>query len=77
MDLKTENDFNKYLSKLNYMVLYPDKQTKFFKSLREIMDEIYVDSSTISKKLTENGGWCFVTCRMNDYTFYIKKMEFD
>ena len=44
MDLKTENDFNKYLSKLNYMVLYPDKKTKFFKSLREIMDEIYVEA---------------------------------
>jgi hypothetical protein len=76
MELNCEEDYNKYLNTLNYLVVYPDKETKFFKSLREIMKEIYVDSSTISKKLSENGDSCYVTCRMNDYIFYIKKMSF-
>ena len=76
MDLITEKDYEKYLNTLNYMVVYPDKVIKFYKSLRDIRSEIYVDSSTISKKLNENGGSCFVTCRINDYTYFIKKLEF-
>jgi len=77
MELKSEDDYNKYLNTLNYLVVYPDKETKFFKSLRDIMNEIYVDSSTISKRLSENDGSCFVTCRMNDYIFYVKRMVYN
>jgi len=76
MDLITEKDYEKYLNTLNYMVVYPDKVIKFYKSLRDIRSEIYVDSSTISKKLNEKNGSCFVTSRINDYTYFIKKLEF-
>ena len=76
MDLITEEDYNKYLETLNYMVVYPDKTIKYYKSLRNIRSDIYVDSSTISKKLNENEGSCFVTCRINDYLYFIKKLDF-
>jgi len=76
MELKSEDDYNKYLDTLNYLVVYPDKKKKFFKSLRDIKNEIYVDSSTISKKLSENGDSCYVTCRINNYVFYVKRMRY-
>tara|TARA_Y100001970_G_scaffold197655_1_gene240438 strand:+ start:1753 stop:1986 length:234 start_codon:yes stop_codon:yes gene_type:complete len=76
MDLITEEDYKKYLETLNYMVVYPDKTIKYYKSLRKIRSEIFVDSSTISKKLNENEGSCFVTCRINDYIYFIKKLDF-
>jgi len=76
MELLREEDYNKYLETLNYMVVYPDKTIKYYKSLRKIRSDIFVDSSTISKKLNENEGSCFVTCRINDYIYFIKKLEF-
>jgi hypothetical protein len=76
MELLREEDYNKYFETLNYMVVYPDKTIKYYKSLRKIRSDIFVDSSTISKKLNENEGSCFVTCRINDYIYFIKKLEF-
>ena len=75
MELLREEDYNKYLETLNYMVVYPDKTIKYYKSLRKIRSDIFVDSSTISKKLNENEGSCFVTCRINDYIYFIKKIS--
>ena len=75
MELNTTRQYERYVKTLNYLVIYPDKSTKFFKSLRNISDDIYVDYSTISKKLS-NSTSCYVTCRINDYMFFIKKMDF-
>jgi len=76
MELNTSTQYEIYLNTLNYLVVYPDKSTKFYKSLRAITDDIYVDSSTISKKLSENDGLCFVISRVNNFMYYIKKMNF-
>jgi hypothetical protein len=75
MELRTTHHFERYFKTLNYLVVYPDKSTKFYKSLRSISSDIYVDYSTISKKLS-NSNNCYVTCRLNDYIFYIQKMCF-
>ncbi len=75
MELNTSNKFESYFKKLNYLVIYPDKSTKFYKSLRNISEDILVDYSTISKKLVDSDN-CYVICRLNNYMFYIKKMNF-
>jgi len=75
MELKRSNEFEIYFKTLNYLVIYPDKTTKFYKSLRKISEDIYVDYTTISKKLKEDES-CYVISRVNNYMFYIKKMDF-
>ena len=75
MELNSSEDFNEYLKTLNYLVVYPDKTTKFYKSLRSISEDIYVDYTTISKRLKDESS-CMVICRLNNFMFYIKKMEF-
>lgn len=75
MELNSSNAFDEYVKKLNYLVIYPDKSTKFYKSLRSISDDIFVDYTTISKKLKEDTS-CIVICRINNLMFYIKKMDF-
>lgn len=74
MELKSSIDFETYLNTLNYLVIYPDKTTKFYKSLRDIMGDIYVDSSTISKKLKDSNN-CYVISRVNNFMYYIRKMD--
>ena len=34
MELNSSNAFDEYVKKLNYLVIYPDKSTKFYKSLK-------------------------------------------
>ena len=75
MELNSSKDFDVYLKNLNYLVVYPDKTTKFYKTLRSISEDIFVDHTTISKRLKEDSS-CTVICRLNNLMFYIKKMEF-
>ena len=75
MDLTNYKEFENYFEQLNYLVVYPDKTTKFYKSLRNISKDIFVDHTTISKKLKEEDS-CYVICRINNFMFFIKKMHF-
>ena len=51
MDITSENEMNLFINKYNYLVVFPDKKPKLYKSLRDIEVEISVAASTISKKL--------------------------
>ncbi len=53
--IRLEKDMEKYVKKYKYLVVFPDKKVELFKSLRDIQESICIDSSTISKKLNNNG----------------------
>jgi hypothetical protein len=67
-----EKDMEKYINKYIYLVIFPDKKIELFKSLRDIQNSICVDSSTISKKLS-NGENMF-SAKGTDYVFYISRL---
>ena len=65
-----EKDMQDYLNKYKYIVVFPDKKVELYKSLRDIQNDISIDSSTISKKL-KNKEHMF-TPKGSEYIFYIK-----
>ena len=71
MDITSENEMNKFINKYNYLVVFPDKKPKLYKSLRDIEDEISVAASTISKKLKESNS-CMCQSRGTEFYFFIQ-----
>lgn len=67
-----ERDMEKYINKYKYLVVFPDKKVELFKSLRDIQQSISIDSSTISKKLS-NDEHIFIA-KGSQYIFYIKQV---
>ena len=49
MELDTENKMMDFVRTLKYLVVFPDKKTQIYRSLRDISEDICVDYSTISK----------------------------
>ncbi len=72
MELDTENKMMNYVRKLKYLVVFPDKKTEIYSSLREISLDISVDYTTISKKL-KDGGDIFVS-QATGFIFWIQKI---
>ena len=72
MELDTEDKMMNYIRKLKYLVVFPDKKTQIYGSLREISIDICVDYSTISKKL-KDGGDIFVS-KATNFIFWIQKI---
>ncbi len=70
---KTEKEITDHIKKNNYLVLFPDKKVELFSSLRKIQEAIQVDSSTISKKLSNNEH--IVISRLTKFVFYITKLS--
>jgi|UniRef100_A0A6C0C4N2 hypothetical protein len=70
MDIETETQMNKFINKYNYLVIFPDKNPKLFKSLRDIEDEISVAASTISKKLKESNS-CICQSKGTAFYFFV------
>tara|TARA_B110000977_G_scaffold63674_1_gene86615 strand:+ start:1698 stop:1916 length:219 start_codon:yes stop_codon:yes gene_type:complete len=68
--ITNEIDMEKYVNKYKYLVVFPDKKVELFKSLRDIQESISIDSSTISKKLSNNEH--IFIAKDSQYTFYIK-----
>jgi len=67
-----ERDMEKYVNKYKYLVVFPDKKGELFKSLRDIQECISIDSSTISKKLSNNEH--IFIAKGSQYIFYIKQV---
>jgi hypothetical protein len=67
-----ERDMEKYVNKYKYLVVFPDKKGELFKSLRDIQESISIDSSTISKKLSNNEH--IFIAKGSQYIFYIKQV---
>tara|TARA_B110000444_G_C18684577_1_gene521344 strand:- start:478 stop:732 length:255 start_codon:yes stop_codon:yes gene_type:complete len=71
---KTEM-MEKFVNKYNYLVIKADTSVEIYSSLRRIQADILVDASTISKKLTDNGGdFCICKSKPMGYVFYIKRL---
>jgi len=74
MEIKTTANMERYAQSLKYLVIYPDKTTKFYKSLRPIAVDISVDYSTISRKLKDENP-CICISQLTNYVFMIRKMS--
>jgi hypothetical protein len=73
MSLETETAMLEFAASLNYLVVFPDKSHKLFKSLRDIEGDICVNASTISKKLKYSPR-CVCTARGTGYVFWVCKL---
>jgi len=73
MELDTENKMMDFVISLKYLVVFPDKKTQIYRSLRDISDDICVDYSTISKKLKNETGDVFIS-KGTDFIFWIQKI---
>jgi len=62
----------RYVNKYKYLVVFPDEKVELFKSLRDIQQSISIDSSTISKKLSNNEN--IFIAKGSKYIFYIKQV---
>ena len=70
----TEIEMKSFVENKHYLVIFPDRSTKLYKSLREIQTEILVDASTISKKLKLSNN-CFCISKSSGYVFFITKFN--
>ena len=68
MELDTENKMMDFVRSLKYLVVFPDKKTQIYRSLRDISEDICVDYSTISKKLKNETGDVFIS-KGTDFIF--------
>ena len=71
--LMSEQKMKSYIKKKNNLVVFPDKKTELFQSLRQIQKAISVDSSTISKKLSNDEH--IITAKGTGYVFFVYKIE--
>lgn len=70
-----EDNMERYVKSYKYLVIKSDRSIELYQSLRRIQKDILVDSSTISKKMKENGGdHCICVSKPMNYVFYIKKL---
>ena len=73
MELDTENKIMDFVRTLKYLVVFPDKKTQIYRSLRDISEDICVDYSTISKKLKNETGDVFIS-KGTEFIFWIQKI---
>ena len=62
-----------YVDKMKYLVIYQDRSSLLYHSLRDIAKDIKVDSSTISKNL-KNNNFCYCSSKKTNLLFYIQKL---
>ena len=73
MDITTHSQMKKFARTMRYIVIFPDRAVKFYSSQRKVADDISVDFTTISRKLSqENPTIC--TSKLNNYIFHIQKL---
>ena len=74
MDITLTSQMDRYVKSLKYLVVFPDKKTKFYKSLRKIAEDISVDYSTISRRLNEQNP-CICISKISGFIFSIRKLN--
>ena len=72
MDITSTSHTERYVKSLKYLVVFPDKTTTFYKSLRKIAEDISVDYSTISRRLNEENP-CICISKISGFIFSIRK----
>tara|TARA_Y100000816_G_C25995192_1_gene519892 strand:+ start:358 stop:582 length:225 start_codon:yes stop_codon:yes gene_type:complete len=74
MELNTEKKMEDFIEKYKYVVIFPDKKPKLFKSLREIENEICISASSISKKLKQSKN-CICQSKGTEFYFFIQLLN--
>ena len=75
MNITTENTMLNFVNNnIKYLVVFPDRKTKTYKTLNEIQKDICINSSTISKKLKLTNSNIF-KAKGGNYIFYIYKID--
>lgn len=74
MDIASTSQMDIYVKSLKYLVVFPDKTTTFYKSLRKIAEDISVDYSTISRRLNEENP-CICISKISGFIFSIRKLN--
>jgi len=75
MNITNEETMINYINNnINYLVIFPDRKTKTYKTLNEIQEDTCINSSTISKKLKILNSNIFKSKGTN-YIFYIYKVN--
>ena len=75
MDIKKESIMIDYVkNNINYLVVFPDRRTKTYKTLKEIQKDICINTSTISKKLKHSDNNIF-KAKGSGYIFFIYKLN--
>ena len=60
MNITNENTMVNFVNNnIKYLVVFPDRKTKTYKTLNEIQKETCINSSTISKKLKNKNSNIF------------------
>jgi hypothetical protein len=73
IDIISISQMDRYVKSLKYLVVFPDKTTTFYKSLRKIAEDISVDYSTISRRLNEENP-CICISKISGFIFSIRKL---
>jgi len=75
MNITNENTMVNFVNNnIKYLVVFPDRKTKTYKTLNEIQKETCINSSTISKKLKLCDSNIF-KAKGGNYIFYIYKIN--
>jgi len=75
MNITTENTMLNFVNNnIKYLVVFPDRKTKTYKTLNEIQKDTCINSSTISKKLKNKNSNIF-QAKGGNYIFYIYKIN--
>jgi len=73
IDIKNEEQMSQFVSRLHYLVVFPDGSAHFYKSLRDIGKAIAIDYTTISKKLAGIES-CVCIAKDSDYPFWVRRL---
>jgi hypothetical protein len=74
IEITSITQMNRYVTSLKYLVVFPDKTIKFYKSLRKIAEDISVDYSTISRRLSEENP-CICSSKISGFIFSVQKLN--
>jgi len=75
VSIREKTDIQEYLEENPYFVMAPDYSIKMYKSLRDISREIFVNPSTISKKIRDSLlNECYCMSKTTKMLFYIRKL---
>jgi hypothetical protein len=75
MNITNENTMLNFVNNnIKYLVVFPDRKTKTYKTLNDIQKDTCINSSTISKKLKLTNNNIF-QAKGGNYIFYIYKIN--
>ena len=74
VEIDTPIDMLNFYKSIKYLVIGPDKKIEGYSCLRDITNDICIDYSTISKRLSESNP-CICVSKITNYVFLIIKND--